>query len=330
MNSMNATERTAQKSKFSFKALMNNHEFTVFLVLILMVAVFSLATERFMTTANLLTILNLSSLLFIMAVGEMLVVIGGGIDLSIANLMALGGIVCTSMIRDGFHPIIAILATLAVGALVGIINGVMTAKVGIIPFIVTIAMQLICHGVAYTWTGGYPINFGLPKAFTFLGQGKFLGIPFLVVISVIIYIIFFLLLHKSKYGAHLYAVGGNEEASRLSGINVVGVKIISFVISGLLGAFAGILMAARLGSGQPTAGSTYLNYVIGGAFLGGTSPSGGVGKIYGTLIGVLIFQTISNGLTHLQVNTYAQEIVRGAIILVALTINAFRDRKLAR
>lgn len=330
MSRTDVNSKSIPARRSSLKALVNNHEVTVLLVLIIMVVVFSFAAENFMKTANILSILNLTSIMFIMSVGEMLVIISGGIDLSVANMMALGGIVCTSMIKHGTHFVLAIFATLLVGVIVGLINGLMTAKVGVVDFIATIAMQLILHGITYTWTGGYPINLGLPKGFTFLGQGSLFGIPFLVIIALIVFVIFYLLLHKCTFGSRLYAIGGNKEASRLSGINVDLTKIVSFTLSGVLGALAGVLMAARLGSGQPTAGATYLNYVIGGAILGGTSPSGGVGKIYGTFIGVLIFQTITNGLTHLQVNSYAQEIVRGAIILLALAINAIRERNQSR
>lgn len=321
-------ETTGQEKKRSiFGSIINNHEFTVFVVLVVMFIVFSVSADRFPTTDNIMSILNLSSIMFIMAAGEMLCIITGGIDLSVAAIMALGGIISTSMIRNGAPTVVAVVAPIAVGALIGLINGIMTAKVGVVDFIATLAMQLICHGITYTWTGGYPINYGLPKSFLFLGQGKVLGIPMLIVIALVVFVIFYVLLHKCKFGSRLYAYGGNREASRLSGINVDRVKISSFVISGTLGGLAGVLMAARLGSGQPTAGSTYLNYVIGGAILGGTSPSGGVGKIYGTFMGVIIFQTITNGLTHLQVNSYVQEIVRGAIILLALAINAYRVKQ---
>lgn len=313
--------------KSLLRSIINNHEFTVFIVLVVMMIVFSITAERFMTTNNIMSILNLASIMFIMAGGEMLCIITGGIDLSIAAIMALSGIISTSMIRDGAPTILAVIAPIAAGSLIGLFNGIMTAKVNVVDFIATLAMQLICHGITYTWTGGYPINYGLPDAFLFLGQGKLLGIPMLIIIAFIIYIVLYILLHKCKFGSRLYAFGGNKEASRLSGINVDRVKISSFVISGTLGGLAGVLMAARLGSGQPTAGSTYLNYVIGGAILGGTSPSGGVGKIYGTLMGVIIFQTITNGLTHLQVNSYVQEIVRGATILLALAINAYREKQ---
>lgn len=327
MNNAGSVSAERGSRAAALKKLMNHHEFTIFVVLLAMVVVFSLTTERFMTTQNIMSILNLAAIIFIMSVGEMLVIITGGIDLSIANVMSLGGIVCTSMIKNGAHPAVAVAATIAIGCMVGLINGIMTAKVGVVDFIATLAMQLVCHGVTYTWTGGYPINLGLPDGFLFLGQGTVFGIPFLIIISLVVFLLFYLLLHKCKFGSRLYAMGGNKEASRLSGINVDRVKISAFVISGTLGGIAGVLMAARLGSGQPTAGATYLNYVIGGAILGGTSPSGGVGKIYGTFMGVLIFQTITNGLTHLQVNTYIQEIVRGLIILIALSVNAYRDRK---
>ena len=330
MGTTNAHAGDPDERKSLLKQLMNNHEFTVLMVLIAMVIVFSIATKRFMTVQNILSILNLASIMFIMAVGEMLVIISGGIDLSVANMMALGGIICTSMIRTGSPFMLAILVTLCAGVICGLVNGLMTSRVGVVDFIATLAMQLILHGITYTWTGGYPINTGLPDGFVALGQGTVLGIPALVIFAAIVFVVFYVLLHKCRFGSRLYAVGGNREAARLSGVNVAQIRTTVFVCSGILGALAGVLMAARLSSGQPTAGATYLNYVIGGAILGGTSPSGGVGKIVGTLMGVIIFQTITNGLTHLQVNSYVQEIVRGMIILLALSINAIRARRDAK
>ena len=329
-NKNSAVEAGTVARRSAFRRLMNTHEFIVLMVLVALFVVFSIAAKRFLTIDNILSILNLAAIMFIMAVGEMLVIITGGIDLSVAAIMALGGIVSTSMIMNGLPWPLAVIVPILIGMVIGLVNGLMTAKVGVVDFIATLAMQLICHGITYTWTGGYPINYGLPDGFLFLGQGSVFGVPMLIIISLVVLVIFFILLHKCKFGSRLYAMGGNKEASRLSGVNVDRVKISAFVISGTLGGLAGVLMAARLGSGQPSAGATYLNYVIGGAILGGTSPSGGIGKIYGTFIGVIIFQTITNGLTHLQVNSYIQEIVRGAVILLALTINAMRERRQSR
>ena len=324
----NPTEEKQAKSakKTTLSLIVNNHEFTIAAFLIIMVVVFSVVTNSFMTINNILNILNQTSITFIMAAGMTFVMICGGIDLSVAAIMTLAGIISTSMIAKGINFWLVILVTIFVGILCGMVNGVMTAKIGIVDFIATLAMQLVCHGITYTWTGGYPIFENLTAQFKFLGQGRILGIPFLVIIALIVFVIVHITLSQCQFGSKLYATGGNKEASRLSGINVAKIKIMTFVISGGLAAFAGILMASRLGSGQPTAGETLLNDVIGSTILGGTSPNGGVGKVHGTLMGALIFTVITSGLTHLQVNSYVQEIVRGIIILLALALNAYRER----
>ncbi|MCD2493743.1 ABC transporter permease [Lacrimispora sp. NSJ-141] len=323
-------EKRGSSSQKTIALIVNNHEFTIAAFLILMIIVFSVVTDTFLSVKNVLNILNLTSITFIMAAGMTLVMICGGIDLSVAAIMTLAGIISTSLIAKGLNLWLVIFLTIMVGVMAGTVNGIMTAKIGIVDFIATLAMQLVCHGITFTWTGGYPIFENLTGEFKFWGQGRVLGIPFLVILALIVFVVIHILLSKCRFGSKLYATGGNREASRLSGINVVKMKVMTFVISGGLAAFAGILMASRLGSGQPTAGETSLNDVIGSTILGGTSPNGGVGKVYGTLMGAIIFTVITNGLTHLQVNSYVQEIVRGIIILLALALNSYRERLGAR
>ncbi|MCI8464410.1 MAG: ABC transporter permease [Lachnospiraceae bacterium] len=327
---MKRADGAKKSSEKTISLIINNHEFTIAIFLVFMIVVFSIVTDTFLSVTNILNIFNLTSITFIMAAGMTLVMICGGIDLSVAAIMTLSGIISTSMIASGMNMWLVILFTIGVGILAGLINGIMTAKIGIVDFIATLAMQLVCHGITFTWTGGYPIFENLTDRFKFWGQGRVFGIPFLVILALAVFVIVHILLSKCRFGSRLYATGGNKEASRLSGINVSRVKIMTFVVSGGLAAFAGILMASRLGSGQPTAGETSLNDVIGSTILGGTSPSGGIGKVYGTLMGAIIFTVITNGLTHLQVNSYVQEIVRGVIILLALALNAYRERLGAR
>lgn len=303
------------------------HEFNIFLVLLLIfISLSVLSPEAFLSTGNILNVLNQASITFIMAAGMTLVIILGGIDLSIGYVMSLSGIVVCQLIVNGKWPIgLAIIVTLLIGAIIGAINGIIISKLGIVEFITTLAMMLICHGITYSWTGGYPI-INLPMSFTFLGQGKILGVRVPIYVSLVIFIVVNVVLNRTKLGTEFYATGGNKEAARLSGINVDSKKILVHTFCSMCGAMAGILMAARLATGQPNAGDSYSYDVIGGAILGGTSPSGGVGKVYGTLVGVLIFAFIQNGLTIINVNFYMQEIVKGAVILVALAVNAYRSK----
>lgn len=325
------TELKRMQRGRSILNLFQVHEFSIFIVLaVIFVALSISSTDAFLTVSNILNVLNQASITFIMAAGMTLVIILGGIDLSIGYVMSLSGIVVCQLMTQGHLPIwLAIIATLGIGALIGLINGLVISKLGVVEFITTLAMMLICHGVTYSWTGGYPI-INLPSEFMFFGQGKVLGVRVPIWIALVVFLVVNVMLNRFKLGTQLYATGGNKEAARLSGINVDRMKIFVHVVCSFCGAMAGILMASRLATGQPNAGDSYSYDVIGGAILGGTSPSGGVGKVYGTLIGVLIFSFITNGLTILNVNFYMQEIIKGGVILVALAINAYRQKKMTR
>jgi ribose transport system permease protein len=216
---------------------------------------------------------------------------------------------------------------LSVGIVAGMLNGLIITQVGITDFIVTLASMSIAHGFIFAYSGGKTIYQNIPKSFLFIGQGRVVDIPVPVILVLIVFVLGHLLLSRFRIGVHVYATGGNREAARLSGIKVDKVRIFSYTVSGLTAATAGIIMASRLGSGQPTAGDTFLFDAIGAVVLGGTSLMGGTGTVVGTLAGVGIIGVISNGLTQLNVSFYYQEVIKGLIILLAVSYNSYRDKQ---
>jgi ribose transport system permease protein len=234
------------------------------------------------------------------------------------------------MNRLGFPMPAAIGLGLAIGTLVGAINGTIIAYSGIHPFVVTLAMQSICRGSAYLIADGRPIPMDagpLKDAFVNLGNGYLGPIPFPVVYMLIYLFLMYLLLNRTRIGRHLYAVGGNAVAAKYSGINIIRVKVMVWTISGFLAAFAGIILAARMASGQPAAGMGFETDAIAASVLGGTSMYGGVGNVGGVFIGILIIGIISNGLNLLHVNSFWQYVAKGVIILLAVYIDMYRKKR---
>ena len=282
--------------------------------------------QRFMTTSNILNILRQTSINSIIAAGMTFVIITGGIDLSVGSTLALSGAVVAFLIASGMNPIIAILLALLAGAFIGAFNGVIISKGKLQPFIVTLAMMTIVRGITLVFTEGKPINAGYEKNAEFLsnlGNGYFLGIPIPIIIMIIVFIAGFYILTQTTIGRYVYSLGGNEEATKLSGVNTDKVKIFVYAISGLLAALAGVIITARLSSAQPTAGSGYELDAIAAVVLGGTSLAGGVGSIIGTIIGALIIGVLNNALNLMDVSSYYQMLAKGVVILIAVLI----DRK---
>jgi ribose transport system permease protein len=256
-----------------------------------------------------------------------LVIITGGIDLSVGAIMALSGTLCAGTIAAGQLPIpVAILMGLAIGVLVGFINGTITAKMNIAPFIVTMATQQICRGLVYVYADGLPIRCDNPP-FNFLGNGYIGEIPITILYSIFFVIVIWLVLSKSQLGRWIYAVGGNKNAARFSGINVDKVLMIVYSISGFLAAFAGIIYCARMYSGQPTLGNGDETDAIAAVVLGGTSFSGGIGKIGGVVIGILIIAVLSNALNLLGINSFWQLVAKGVVILLAVCVDNIETHK---
>lgn len=295
--------------------------------LIVLIVVFSIFSRQFLTVSNLLTIANQISMVLIIGIGMTIVIILGGIDLSVGYVAALAGMITAGLLSAQVDTSLAIVIGLGIGAVFGLVNGVLIAKVGITDFIVTLATMLVAHGFIFAYSGGRSIFKNIPDSFLFIGQGRIFGIPVPIFLAVIIFFIGHMLLTKMRLGRYIYATGGNKEAARLSGINIDGIRIIGYTISGITAAMAGIIMASRLGSGQPTAGDTFLFDVVGAVVLGGTALSGGEGTVVGTAIGVVIIGAISNGLTQLGVSYYFQEVIKGLIIILAVSYNAIKMKR---
>ena len=254
-------------------------------------------------------------------------IILGGIDLSVGSIIALSGVVTGGMIAfDGAPMIIAMFGGLLAGTAVGVFNGLVVSKTTIPSFIVTLSTMNIARGAAYVYTGGQPIRV-MSDAFNFIGAGYLGEIPMPIIYLVIIVTVSVLIMSKSRLGRHIYAVGGNRVAANFSGIRTGRVLFFAYLFSGLMASIAGVVLASRMFSGQPTAGQGAEMDAIAAVVLGGTSMSGGVGKIGGTVIGALIIGVLSNGLNLLGINSFWQYIVKGVVILIAVYVDFLKKRK---
>ena len=297
----------------------------VFLILILEFIIFSISSNKFLTPANILSVGRQMSFTGIAAIGMTLVMLTGGIDISVGARLAMSGVLCAKFSVEYGLPLgIAIALTLLVGAAFGLINGIAVTYLHIPALISTLATQTILKGIAYLLTNAVPVK-NLTANYKYLGQGYILSvIPVPLVLTVALYIVAWWYLDKSYPGRRLYMTGGNEEAARLSGINTKAIISSAYVLSGVFAAFAGILMAARLGSGQPSVGSGFEMDVITATVLGGISVSGGKGKIVNVLVGACIMGVLANGMTMLNINQYMQWIINGLVLLFAVTMSNLR------
>lgn len=294
--------------------------------LILITIILTIMSPSFLTTDNIFNVLRQVSINALIAFGMTFVILTGGIDLSVGSILALASALTAGMLAGGMDPVLAVIVGLLAGAAMGMVNGLIITKGKVAPFIATLATMTIFRGFTLVYTDGRPIT-GLSDAVSFqmLGKGYFLGIPFPVVTMLIAYFVLYFILKKTTFGRGVYAIGGNEEASRLSGLKVDRLKIGVYSITGFLSALAGITLASRLNSAQPTAGASYELDAIAAVVLGGTSLSGGRGWIFGTLIGALIIGVLNNGLNLLNVSSFYQQVVKGGVILLAVLL----DRKKA-
>lgn len=297
-----------------------------FLVLCVFLSVFPKTSGSFFTRQNIFNVLRQISTNLFLACGMTMVIILGGIDLSVGSIIALSGCISAGYVARYNLPLpIALLMGLLVGLLVGMFNGAVISKTTIPAFIVTLATMNIAKGLAYVYTGGSPVRV-VTKEWQFLGAG-YVGIfPTPVVILVIVLIITAIIMNKTKMGRHMYAVGGNQQAAEFSGIKVEKVKFFVHAFSGLMAGLAGIVLASRMYSGQPTAGDGAEMDAIAAVVVGGTSMAGGSGKIGGTIIGGLIIGVLNNGLNLLNVNSFWQYVVKGVVILLAVFLDYFRNK----
>lgn len=297
---------------------------------IIMLLVFSgaiaLMNDRFLTVPNLLNVFRQSSINAVIACGMTFVILTGGIDLAVGSVLAISSAVCASLLIGGASVVVAGGAALIVGAISGAISGLIITKGKVQPFIATLVMMTFLRGATMVFTNGMPLTVGKAKsaqAFYFFGNGNILGIPLPIIVTIIVFAIGYYILTQMRIGRYVYAVGGNEEASRLSGLNTDRVKIFVYTVSGVLAALAGLIVTSRLSSAQPTAGTGYELDAIAAVVLGGTSLVGGKGKIMGTVIGVLIIGILNNALNLMDISSYYQMIAKAAVILLAVLL----DRK---
>ena len=293
-------------------------------VLLVLVVFMLIKAPNFGTVSNLFNVARSISIRAILAAGMTFVIITTGIDLSVGSTIAVSGCIAVLAAQQGLNPLLAILLGMVIGALIGLINGFLIAYCNLAAFIVTLGTMTFMRGLAYTITGGLPIvDNGLN--FRALGNGYLFHVPIPFIVMIIVYVVMWIVLDKTKYGSHVYAVGGNAEAARLAGINVKGVLLSVYVIAGLCAGLAGCIFAARVVSAQPTAGDGYEMDAIAAAVLGGTSLMGGKGKIPGTLIGAIIFGVLTTGLVLMNVPFFTQQLVKGIVIIIAVLIDGLKE-----
>ena len=298
-------------------------------VLLIIVTFFTIVSNNFLTTQNLLNVARQVAMLGISAVGMTFVILTSGIDLSVGSVMAITNITCSMMmVQAGFPIFPAVILTLIVAALIGLINGLLVSYVRVPALITTLSMMTILRGLSFVLCDGMPV-WGLPESFKKLGQGYLGPIPIPVILMVIIFIIGWVFLNRTKIGRYIYGLGGNKEAVRLSGVNVQRVQTLVFVLSSLLTGFAGIIMLSRINTGQPKIGTGYEMDVITAVVLGGISIMGGEGSLFGVFIGVLITGVLSNGMILIDVSEYYQQITKGLVLLLAVVFDTLAKRRRA-
>lgn len=301
-------------------------ELNILTVLILVGIVISLFSPYFLTTDNLMGVFRSFSLVAIMSIGMVLVIITGGIDLSVGSVMGLSSLVTALAFQHGWGALAAVLAGLSVGLAVGCFNGFLITFIELPPFIATLGTLSIGRGLMYIMTKGVPVTPDVPASFAFLGQGYIGLVPFPVVIMVLMTVFFSVLMRRTRFGRHVYATGGNEMAARLSGVRTYRVKFVVYALSGLIASVAGIVSFSRFVSAEPASGFGAELDVIAAAAIGGASLSGGVGSVVGAMIGAALAGIITNGIVLLNIDTYAQQVITGCVILIAVSIDIWRVR----
>lgn len=302
-------------------------QYGIFLAFAIICLALAMSTPRFFTVSNLMTIGNQVSINALLAFGVTFVIITGGIDLSLGSMVAVTGVVAATFAHPDTYPVLVpIFIGLAAGSAMGAFNGLVITKSKVPPFIVTLGTMTIGRGLALILSKGRPVS-NLSDSFNFIGGGNLFGIPFPIIMLVIAFVVCSIILNKTILGRYIYAVGGNEQAARASGIRVSNVKMWVYSICGLLSAMGGILLTSRITTGQPNAGAGFELDAIAAAIIGGASTSGGTGTMTGTLIGALLIGVISNSLDLLNVTSYYQQVVMGAIIIGAVVLDGIGREK---
>lgn len=292
----------------------------ILIFLIVLFVVLSFSSPYFFTIGNLTTVLRQVAVVGIITVSMTMIILTGGIDLSVGSMLGLCAVILAKLMVQGTNMILAIIITLVVGTILGLFNGFLINEINISPLISTLGTMTIFSGSTYILTGGEGI-FGFPSQFSFIGQGYVWNVPVPIIILVFVYAFGFFVLNNTRYGRYLYGIGANEKASILSGVNVKKVKYIAYAMSGLLSSLASVVMLSRVNSALPNLGSGLEFDVVTAVVLGGISVNGGEGKLQGVVIGLLIIAILSNGMVLLGVGNYFQTVVKGLVLLIAVGID---------
>jgi inositol transport system permease protein len=300
-------------------------KYGVYFVLAAMIIILSLSIRSFLTPRNILNVLRQISMNTILACGMTFVIISSGIDLSVASTVSLAGVVACLFAHPGEYPlIVSIVAVIVLGLVIGGINGIIISHTGVPAFIVTLGTQQIVRGIAFIITNGSSV-INLSPGYKFIGQGVWLGIPFPIYILAIIFVISYIILHKTKFGRYVYAVGGNDQAANVSGIDVKRIKVLVYIVASILAALVGVILSSRTNSANPNAGMSYELDAIAAVVIGGTSMSGGKGLMLGTVVGALIIGILNNGLDLIQVSSYLQQVIKGIVIIGAVMLDRMNE-----
>ncbi len=301
-------------------------EVNVLVALLIMGAIISAFTPYFLTVDNLMGVSRAFSLTAIMSIGMVMVIITGGIDLSVGSAMGLAGLVTALCFDAGYSQSICVAAGICVGLMFGLANGLLITVIGLPPFIATLGTLSIGRGFMYMITHGVPVTPKTPDSFSMLGQGYIGPVPVPVVILLVLTVVFSLIMVRTRFGRHIYATGGNEHAARLSGVKTNRVKLAVYVLSSTISSLAGVIAFSRYLSAEPASGFGSELDVIAAAAIGGASLAGGIGSVTGAVIGAALVGEISNGIVLLNINTYAQQAITGGVILIAVSLDVLRNR----
>ncbi len=296
---------------------------TLFIVFLVICAIFSVATDSFLTVSNITDVVRTNTINGLLAVGLTYVILSGGIDLSVEATVCLAGLVAGYLSP---MPVVAVLAGVLVGVAIGLFNGLMLEKSGVQPFIFTLAMSRLLRGVVLAITKGKNY-YTIDSCFTAIVRSSVFGIPSLIIMFVVIVVITYFALNRARYGRYIYAVGSNEEAARLSGIRTHRIKVSAYVIAGMLSGLAGVLLTARLSGAETNAGDGWSLDAVSAVIIGGTSLRGGRGGILNTLLGIFIIAVLNNGMTLMGVPTNYNQLIKGLLMLVAVLLDMSNRKK---
>jgi len=298
-----------------------------FLTLVALFVALSIASPHFLTSTNLSSVVRQTAVINIMALGMTMIIIGGGIDLSVGSILAMSGLLGTMAMERGAPVAAGLAAGILTGTLCGLVNGLLTTQLKISPFIVTLGTLGIVRGLALIISNGLPVH-QIPKSFSYLGEGTVGPVPFVLFLLILCAVLVHVILEHTQLGRYAFAIGSNSEAALYAGVNITAITVAIYTLGGMLTGLAGMIEASRLMTGQPTAGQGYELQAIAAVVIGGGSLRGGEGTVAGTLVGAFIMGLLANGSDLLGISPYLQQAIIGAVIIAAVAVDEFRKRRL--